>query len=148
LAAHLLQQNLLSNLIPSSIIDKFGNAIEDIVTEEEKKQYNFWQTYEHSFQIGAQILSNFFIEGIKSGKINYTEIEFFINDSWLVKKYNILYNGNENEICPFDVIKPALKLYFNELELWKNDNSYVPNFICSTDSLVSKTEYLMRFFAN
>src|SRR5690554_999217 len=146
LADHLGQQSFLSNIIPSSIIDKFGNTVEVFASEEEKKQYNFWQTYEHNFQIGAQTLANFFIESIKSGKINYAEIEHFITDSWIGEKYNILYNGYENEICPYDVIEPALKLYFSELETWKNDNSYIPNFICSTDSLVSKTEYLMRFF--
>lgn len=145
LADYLGQHFFLSNLFPNSIIDKFGNTVEVFVSEDEKKQYNFWEAYEQKFQIGAQTLSNFFIEGVKSGKINYSEIECFINDSWLGKKYNILYNGYENKICPFNVIEPALKLYFNELELWKTDNSYVPNFICSTDSLVSKTEYLMRF---
>ena len=146
MAEEMGKQNFLSNFIPSSIIDKFGNTVEVFVTDEEKKQYDFWQTYEHSFQIGSQTLVNFFVEAIKSNKLNYGEIEAFIHKSWIGQKHKVFYNGYEHEICPYDVIEPALRLYFSELESWKEDNSYIPNFICVTDSLVTKTEYLMRFF--
>lgn len=137
---------LFTDFLPSSIIDKFGNTVESFTSEDEKRQFKFWQTYEHFFQIGSQTLEKFFVTAIHAQKIDFIQLNEYLINTWIGQSYEVVYKGLENKLCPYDVIKPALKLYFEEIENWRINNDYSPNFICSTDSLVTKTEYLIRFF--
>lgn len=68
------------------------------------------------------------------------------NFDYINSRFNECKNLFDYSICPMDVIEPGLRLFFDELEKWRIDNSYSPNFICATDSLVSKMEYIIRFF--
>jgi hypothetical protein len=139
------EQSTFTRLFPTSIIDKHGNTVEVFIDEEEKKKFEFWQSYDFSFQIGAQTLIHLFLDALKAKKISAESIVLFLDNSWIGKKYRLLYNGYEHEICPLDVVKPGIELYFTELEKSIADKEY-PNFICCTDSLVTKSEYLLRFF--
>lgn len=145
-AEELYTESSLSKLFPSSIIDKHGNTVDVFVDEDEKKRYQFWETYNFSFQISSQTLVHFFFEGIKANKITYDAVINFLNQTWIGKTYHELYNGYEHKICPLDVLKPGIELFFNELEKWKLDNKYPASFIASTDALVTKSEYILRFF--
>ncbi len=139
-------ENSFSRLFPSKVIDKYGNTVEVFTTEEEKRKFEFWQTYGFNFQIGTQILTHFFFEAFERGKLNYESIIEFLSPTWIGQTYKELFNGYEYDVSPIDAIKPGLKLFFDELEKWKMDSTYPANFICSTDSLVSKTEYILRYF--
>lgn len=142
----LYEQNNFSKLFPTSIIDKYGNTIDAFVDEDEKRKFNFWQSYEFQFQIGTQTLIQLFIEGFKANKFSYDVLIEFLSQTWIGETYNELYNGFPYKITPLDVIQPGLKSFFEELEKWNTNNSYQTNFVCSTDSLVTKTEYVLRFF--
>lgn len=142
----LYESSVFSQFFPTSIVDKHGNTVEVFTDEAEKKKYQFWQAYELSFQVGSQTLTQLFIGGVKANKINYYEVINFIEVSWMGQKYPELYNGHQFEVCPLDAVKPGLKLLFDELELWKKDNTYQASFVCATDSLITKTEYLLRYF--
>lgn len=145
-ADDLYDQNTFSKLFPTNIIDKYGNTVDAFVEEDEKRKFNFWQSYEFQFQIGTQTLVHLSMEALKAGKFTYASaIEFFV-PTWIGQTYNELYNGHPYKITPIEVIKPGLKSFFDELEKWKADDSYQANFVCATDSLVTKTEYLLRFF--
>jgi len=139
-------QNLISNFLPASIIDKFGNTVDVYVTEEEKSKFRFWETYEHSFQIGEQTLEKFFIKALTTKKISFEEVEYFLLNTWIGETYNVTYLGETIKVCPYDIIKPGLELYFKEIISSLENEEYEPNFICSTDSLITKCEYLLRFF--
>jgi hypothetical protein len=146
MADQLYNESAFARLFPTSIIDKYGNTVDAFTEEEEKKIFNFWQAYGYSFQMGTQKLVHFFIEGFKAGKINYDELMTFLSGTWLAKTYNILYNGHEYSISPLDAVQPGIKLFFEELGQWKQQNE--PNFICATDTLVTKIEYLLRFMCS
>lgn len=146
MADKMYSENSFSRLFPSSIIDKYGNTVEVFTTEEEKRRFEFWQAYDFNFQIGTQTLTHFFFDALKAGKLNFDTVLEFLSATWLGQTYHELSNGYEYDVSLMDAIKPGLKLFFDELEKWKVDNTYPANFICSTDSLVTKTEYLLRYF--
>lgn len=148
MAEEIYSENSFSKLFPSSILDKYGNTVEVFSTEEEKRKHEFWESYGFNFQIGTQTLSHFFFEAFKAVKINFDSVVEFLAPTWIGKSYSILFNGYQFEVTPLDAIKPGLKLFFDELEKWETDNNYPANFICATDSLVIKTEYLLRFFCS
>lgn len=140
------KQNTFSKYFPTSIIDKYGNTVDIFIDEEEKYKFNFWQSYDFQFQLGTQTLVQLFIEGFKADKFSYDSIISFISQTWVGKTYDELYNGHPYKITPLNVVSPGLKSFFDELEKWKVGNSFPVNFVCSTDSLVTKSEYLLRFF--
>jgi len=146
MADEIYAENSFSRLFPSRVIDKYGNTVEVFTTEEEKRKFEFWQTYGFNFQIGTQILTHFFFEAFERGKLNYEAVIEFLSITWIGQTYHEIFNGYEYDVSPIDAIKPGLKLFFDELEKWKMDNTYPANFICSTDSLVAKTEYILRYF--
>jgi len=146
MADEIYAESSFSRLFPSSIIDKYGNTVEVFTTEEEKRKFEFWQTYGFNFQIGTQTLTHFFFEALKAGKLNYDAVIEFLSATWLGQTYHELFNGYEYNVSPLDAIKPGMKSFFEELEKWKSDNTYPANFVCSTDSLVTKTEYILRYF--
>jgi len=139
-------EGAFTNLFSKSIIDKHGNTVEVFETKEEKEEYRFWEAYGYSFQIGTQILTHFFFDAYKAGKINYDSVIDFLAPSWMGTTFPVLYNGYEFELMPLDAIKPGLQLFFDELEKMHLNHQYTSSFICATDSLVVKVEYLLRFF--
>lgn len=146
MADEIYAESSISRLFPSSVIDKYGNTVEVFTTEEEKKKFEFWQTYSFNFQIGTQTLVHFFFEAFKAGKLNYDSVLEFLSVTWLGNTYHELFNGYEHDVSPLDAIKPGLKLLFDELEKLKANSAYSVNFVCCTDSLVTKTEYILRYF--
>jgi hypothetical protein len=145
-ADQLSEQSVMASLFPTSILDKFGNTIDLFVSPEEKSEYQFYQAYDFMFQIASRTLMQLFMEAFKSGKLKSSDFIECFRKTWMGQKYDILYHGEIHEICPLDAIQPSIELYFSELEKWKANNEYVPGFICCTDSLVAKSEYILRFF--
>jgi len=139
------KESSLSALFPSSIMDKHGNTVEEFIEEEEKKRFAFWQAYDFQFQIGVQALVQLFLEGVKVGKFNYKDTMDFLQSSWMGRSYKETYNGDIHIIYPIDTISEGLNLFFEPFEKWKTESDYRASFICSTDTLVTKCEYLLRF---
>ncbi len=139
-------QSVLFKLFPTSIIDKIGNTVEVFTSEDEKRQHSFWQAYDLTFQVGSQTLVQFFLEAYRAGKLSYKEITKWLEGSWIGQKHDVKYNGYDYRICPLDVVRPGLQSFFDELDRIKNTPEYISDFIASTDVLVTKGEYLLRFF--
>src|SRR5204862_247286 len=130
MADEIYAESSFSRLFPSSIIDKYGNTVEVFTTEDEKRKFEFWQTYGFNFQIGTQTLTHFFFEALKAGKLNYEAVIEFLTVTWLGQTYHELFNGYEYDVSPLDAIRPGLKSFFDELEKLKTDNTYPANFVC------------------
>lgn len=139
-------ESTFSHDMPASVTDKYGNTVEVYVGEDRKKEFEFWQMYNLDFQVGTQTLTQLFLEAIKADKLSYDSVVEFLSSSWIGSSYRESFNGYPYDVCPLDAIKPGFKLFFEEVMKWKIDPSYHPDFICSTDSLVSKAEYLLRYF--
>lgn len=136
----------LTSIFGSSILDKYGNTIDKFHTEQEKDVFNFWQSYGFNFQIGSQTMYYFFIEAYKAGKISYSIIVHYLEQTWLNEPIGRSYNGETFVIVPIDLIKPGIKRFFTELDSFYADNNYEFDYVTITDSLVLKIETLIRNF--
>jgi len=145
-SVELNKQSVLSSILPTSIMDKFGNTVDVFYTEEEKERFNFWNAYSFNFQVGTQYLHRFFIEACKAQKLNYNSVVTYLESTWFNDVITRNYNGHAVDVKPIDTIKPALKRIFVELENFFADNSYQCDFVTALDSLTLKIEGLLRYF--
>lgn len=140
-----MRTNFSLSLFPTSISDKFGNTIARFTTDEEKKQYAFWQAYDYHFQVGAQWLTYYFIQGLKSGKISLDATVEFLSETWLNQPILRTYAGQVIEIRPMDILLPPIKFLFSEFNNWIADQAYDFNNVVLNDSLTLKIEALLRY---
>jgi len=145
-ADNISSQGFLANLLPVSILDKYGNTIDIFRTDDEIKEHNFWESYSFNRQIGTQTMHHFFIEAYKAKKISYDSTINYLETTWLNEPIARNYNSNQVEIKPLDTIKPALKRLFEELDLSFADSSHHFDYVTITDSLTLKIESILRNF--
>jgi len=137
-------QNFLSNMIPISIEDKFGNTIAQYTTEKDRKDFSLLDTYGKHIQVASQILMQFIFEALKEKKLTASAIIELLEGTWLNVPAIRNISGKQVEINYLETVKPGINSLLGELEKWRSEENYVPNFILSTDSLVLKVEYLLR----
>lgn len=142
----LSKQTVFLSLMPTSIMDKFGNTVDIFNTGEEKETFNFWNSYTFNFQIGTQTMHRLFIEAYKAGKLNYISVLAYLKNSWFNEDIKRNYHGQQVDIKPIDTLKPGLKRIFDELDNFMNDNSYQYDYVTIIDSLTLKIEGLLRYF--
>lgn len=141
--------NVLLNQLPTGIQDKFGNTIAMYNTDAERKEFAFLRTYNLHFQIASQSLLQFVLEAHKANKLSCNSVLEVLKRTWLNEPAERKSYGKITTIDYLAMVVPGIKLFFDELETWKqNPSTYVPNFICSTDSLIIKIEYLLREICN
>jgi hypothetical protein len=140
------QQSVLMSIIPTSIVDKFGNTVDTFVTDEEKEQYNFWNTYTFNYQLGTQTMHKLFLEAYKAGKLNYKSVSSYLETSWFNEEIHRNYHGNEVIVKPIDTLLPGLKRIFDELDNYFKAENYQYDYVTIIDSLTLKIEGLLRFF--
>lgn len=142
----LSKQTVLLSMLPTSIVDKFGNTIDVFNNEKEKEEFNFWNTFSYNFQIGTRTMHKFFIEAYKSKKLTFSSVLYYLEDTWLNEVIERNYHGQRVEIRPIDTIKPGIKRIFDELDKYFNNNDYQYDLVTIIDSLTLKVEGLLRFF--
>jgi len=142
----LSKQTVLLSMLPTSIMDKFGNTVDVFYTDEEKEKFNFWNSYTFNFQIGTQTMHRFFIEAYKAKKLNYASVLSYLEGTWFNEVIVRNYHGQAVDVKPIDTLKPGLKRIFEELDKFFADNSYQCDFVTVTDSLTLKVEGLLRYF--
>lgn len=140
------KQTVLLSMLPTSIMDKFGNTIDVFYTDEEKEKLNFWNSYTFNFQIGTQTMHSFFMEAYKANKLSYNSIISYLEDTWFNEVITRNYHGQKVEVKPIDTLKPGIKRIFEELDNFFADNTYQCDFVTITDSLTLKIEGLLRYF--
>jgi hypothetical protein len=140
------EQTVLLSMLPTSIMDKFGNTVDAFYTDEEKGKYNFWNTYTFNFQIGTQTMHRFFIEAFKANKLNYVSVLSYLEGTWFNEVIVRNYHGQTVDVKPIDTLKPGLKRIFDELDKFFADNTCQCDFVTITDSLTLKIEGLLRYF--
>lgn len=136
----------LFSMMGSSISDKFGNTIAKYPNNSE--EWAFLQAYEFQFQLGTQSLVYFFRDAFMAGKISETSVNTFLSNTWLNDPITRNYNNQEFAVVPLELIKPAIRHFFAELNRWKNEPGYIPDLILVTDSLTLKIEALLRYLCD
>ena len=142
-------ESVLVNQLPTGVQDKFGNTIAMYSKDAERKEFAFLRIYSLHFQIASQSLLQFILEAHKANKLSYNSVLDVLKKTWLNEPAERKSYGKTTTIDYLAMVAPGIKLFFDELETWKqNPSTYVPNFICSTDSLIIKIEYLLREICN
>lgn len=145
-SVELSKQTVLLSMLPTSIMDKFGNTVDVFYTDEEKEKFSFWNSYTFNFQIGTQTMHRFFIEAYKAKKLNYASVISHLEGTWFNEVIARTYHGQAVDVKPIDTLKPGLKRMFEELDSFFADNTYQCEFVTVTDSLTLKVEGLLRYF--
>lgn len=140
------KETVLLSMLPTSIVDKFGNTVDTFSSEIEKKEFNFWHTYAFSFQIGTRTMLHFFMEAYKAKKLSYNSVLSYLEGTWYNETIERKYHGRIVEVKPIDTLKPGLERFFEELGKFSEDNSYRCDFVTVIDSLTLKVEGLLRYF--
>lgn len=140
------KHSVLLSMLPTSIMDKFGNTVDVFYTDEEKEKFNFWNSYTFNFQIGTQTMLRFFIEAYKARKLSYSSVISHLESTWFNEVIVRNYHGQAVDVKPIDTLKPGLKRLFEELDSFFVDNTYQCDFVTVTDSLTLKVEGLLRYF--
>lgn len=140
------KETVLLSMLPTSIVDKFGNTVDTFSSEIEKKEFNFWHTYAFSFQIGTRTMLHFFMEAYKAKKLSYNSVFSYLEGTWYNETIERKYHGRIVEVKPIDTLKPGLERFFEELGKFSEDNSYRCDFVTVIDSLTLKVEGLLRYF--
>ncbi len=140
------KQSPLLSIAPAKIIDKFGNTVDLFITEKEREEYSFWQSYSFNFQIGSQIMCQFFINAYENKKLKYDAVMSYLESTWFNDDIPRDYNGREVKIKPISTIKPGLSRIFQELDRFYDEESYECDFVTIIDSLTMKIEGILRNF--
>ncbi len=142
----LRKKTVFLSMLPTSVMDKFGNTVDVFRTEEEKELFSFWSSYGFNFQLGTQNMQRFFIESYRAGKLNYKSVLEYLESTWFNEAIVRKYHGQQVEVKPIDTLKPGLKRIFEELDKLEEDSTYQYDFVTITDSLTLKVEGLLRYF--
>jgi hypothetical protein len=137
---------MIQNMLPVSIQDKFGNTIAQYTTDEERKRFSLLRTYEFHMQIASQTILQYFIEAFRAEKISSNGILNLLSQTWMGEDVVRRSNGRDTNFSYIKLIESGINSFFDELNKWKANASYYPNFVSATDSLVLKAEYFLREF--
>lgn len=135
-------------LVATTVIkDKFGNTVDKYITDDEIKDMFFWQEYGFSYQIGVQNLHQFIIEAFKAKKISYDLFIGYFEGTWYNEPITRTYYGDTVDVRVLEVLRPGLKLCFDELKAAMNDlENYHFDYITVTDTLTVKIESILRLY--
>ena len=139
------QRDSFMDMLPTSLEDKHGNTVQTFYTEEEKEQFRFLNTYSLLAQLSTQTLVKLMLEAFKAGKLTASAIEEFLQRSWLGEPRMVESSGQQTQTQPLRLVMSGVRLLFHELEAWRQEPDYEPDFIASTDSLTLKVEYILRY---
>lgn len=140
------KEALLQNLLPFNIKDKFGNTVAQYETDEQRKELSFLRTYAFHMQIATQTIVQYFVEAFREDKISANGILYLLSQTWIGEAGERKSYGRDTNFSYIKLIEPGIHSFFDELHKWKVDTNYPLSFVCATDSLVLKVEYLLREF--
>jgi hypothetical protein len=142
------KEALFQNMLPVSIQDKFGNTVAQYITDEERTKFSLLRTYEFHMQIASQTIIPYFVEAFRADKISANGIISLLNQTWMGEDVSRRTNGRDVNFSYIKLIESGINTFFDELQKWKKNPNYSPNFVSATDSLVLKAEYFLRAFCH
>lgn len=115
--------------------------------EKEKSRVKFVQSYSLYINFSAaSFLFPLFIDGVRSGKINYISISSYLRDqTWFGERLTENRNGEKIEFSWLEIIAPSVQEFFKQFELMNSTGD--ANFTLVLDSLTIKFEGILRDFA-
>lgn len=158
----------MSRIIPTSFYDKHGNKNITVGPENNDEDVSFYGLYALQFQIPSQLYVKYFLDSISAGKLTFQIIQdWMIRNTWYNEDIIRVYNGYTRKITILELLRPVLKLLFEDFEKalgkvsrWrkfvkliagvfgKSPQNYLPNHVCILDSLTLKVEYILRVFCD
>ena len=134
----------LLNMMTIQSQDKFGNTSRIYKTEDEKITHHLFIMMNVTSQRGIQIIGHLLKTAIYREVLAVEHIEEILTDSWMSKEIELIRTGNPYKIKTLDAVLPSVKTFLNELTTAIKTPNYQPEFICCTDSMVVKIEYILR----
>ena len=140
-------KHFLSNHGSQLLLDKYGNTAEKYETEEQKREYRFWDYLSNNIQFSRQIAFNTTIKAIEKGVLNSNMIISFLRVSWLNEPITRYYQNAKHIIIPNDIIIPPVAYFFHCLEesIKKDSKVSQQDFVAPIDSMALKIETILRF---
>jgi hypothetical protein len=104
-------------------------------------------SYKFALTISLQHLIPLFLDGCRAGKLTFSALQNYLNESsWVAQplsEHNL--DGKKTEYTWQYLVFPALEEFFKQLQLLvQEDQSSQPNFVLCLDSLTLKIEGLLR----
>lgn len=130
----------------TALLDKYGNITNTYYQEGEYLDMHFWQSFSLQYQIGLIKLQMYFNESIKSNKLNYENLIDYLSATWYGEEMEMHYVHGDVKIRILDVLKPALKVFFEEMKRSQTETQSSVDFMLVTDSLSTKIEYILRYY--
>ncbi|UOG77622.1 DUF4209 domain-containing protein (plasmid) [Hymenobacter tibetensis] len=131
--------------LPVTVEDKHGNPVQQFETEEEQQEFRVLQAYGLLGQLATQSLVKLMLEAYKAGKFTAEGVLQHLAQTWVGQPRPIREHGRESQTQPLRLLASGIRMLFAELDRWRAGHTEEPDFIASTDSLVLKVEYLLRY---
>ncbi len=131
--------------LPAAIVDSTGNTVKRYDSPDEVQQYQFWKVYGLWAQPSTQFLVELYIQAHAAGKLTAEGVLAYIGTGWIGETRSVQANARWHDVQPLRLVASGIRILIRELDQWRDSPTYEPDFIATTDSLVLKTEYFLRY---
>jgi hypothetical protein len=148
----LMDRNFLMQIgAPISILDSNGNIAQSFHTMVQKTDYYMHEATFEYLRINYEVwLSHLFNQLNDEAHWNSENvIDYFENHLWYGDE-SIKHLGS-GDLIKFrfnDLLIPGIRAYFDEIEKFKADGTYIPNFQLPLESLTLRIEGIVRYIAS
>jgi hypothetical protein len=142
------ETSLAHQLFPITTTDQQSNPAQMFTTDDQRFNHCVLEQYRIELEINKRILiQEVIFSAIQEGKLKTKDIiDFLKMNSWAGKTYNKKIGTRQITYNWIAVLAPAIDDYISQLNLYFDNNEYVPNFVLCIDSLTLKIEGLLRDF--
>lgn len=139
-------KDVFLNGITQVLFDKMGNSTELYITDDEKREFRFWEQFGMELQFSTKVAYVVTLKSLEIKAINRSMVVGMLRCSWLNEPITRFYQSDKYTFIPNDLILPGVGNFFHFLEDFAKSNSKVQSqdFVISIDSMVLKIEYILR----
>lgn len=142
------REPMFMDMLPVTVQDKHGNAIQLFNTSEEISRFQLLSSYGIMGQIATQTLVQFMLEAYKANKLTAAGLLTHLGNSWLGENRSLQDHGRNYQTQPLKLLASGIRVLFAELDRWRAGETEEPDFVAATDSLVLKVEYILRYICD
>lgn len=134
------------SILPVSVLDKYGNVIARYTDPIDILKYSIISSYNTNFQLGTYVMVNFILKAVESKKLDYESVIDYLSTTWVNNPIPLLSQNKEISIYPINTIRPVIKRFFIEVDLYLKGNIDEMDLVTLTDSMTLRIEQLLRQF--